>query len=156
MHGGSVGRPLFPHRRDHHTQHSSSTKAMNNALKMIRIGDSESPRHALSNDIALVCLYGKVKCPCSHSQLETLGTLPPLPPWPSSPRPALLRAGSGSRVIIIPTLDSEAPADRCKELCNLFVDLLNGDQLGNRWYCGSNRTRGIVVAACRIFSKCQM
>ena len=49
--------------------------------------------------------------------------------YPSFPRPALpvSCAGSDSRVIIIPTLDSEALGDRCRELCDLFVDLLNGD-----------------------------
>ena len=40
---------------------------------------------------------------------------------------SLSRTGSGSRVIIITTLDSEAPRDRYRELCDLFVDLLNGD-----------------------------
>ena len=40
---------------------------------------------------------------------------------------SLPRAGSGSRVIIITTLESEAPGDRYMELCDLFVDLLNGD-----------------------------
>ena len=39
---------------------------------------------------------------------------------------SLPRAGSGSRVIIIATLDSEAPGDRYRELCDLFIDL-NGD-----------------------------
>ena len=71
----------FPHRRDRTSQHSSSIKSINNALKIIRIGDSESPRRAPSNGIALIRLYDKVKSPCSHSQLETPGTLPPLPPW---------------------------------------------------------------------------
>ena len=41
-------------------------------------------------------------------------------------RSSLLRAGSGSRVIIIATLDSEAPGDLYRELYDLFVDL-NGD-----------------------------
>ena len=45
----------FPHRRDRTSQHSSSIKSINNAPKMIRIGDPESPRHALSNNgIALI------------------------------------------------------------------------------------------------------
>ena len=41
--------------------------------------------------------------------------------------PPVSRAGSDSRVMIIPALDSEAPEDCCRELCDLFVDLLNGD-----------------------------
>ena len=77
----------FPHRYDRTSQHSSSIKSINKALKIIRIGDSESPRRALPNGIALIRLYDKVKSPCSHSQLETPGTLPPLPPWAAATLP---------------------------------------------------------------------
>ena len=73
---------------------------------MIRIGDSESPRHALSNDIALIRLYDKVKSPA------------PIPTWhPSShDQPCLALVA-----IIIPTLDSETPGDRCMELCRATI-----------------------------------
>ena len=116
----------FPHRRDRTSQHSSSIKSINNALKIIRIGDSESPRRALSNCIALTRLYGKVKSPAPHFQRNTWYPPSFAPMGCSHPSSPVSRAGSDSRAIIIPTLDSEALGDRCRELCDLFV-LFNGD-----------------------------
>ena len=92
---------------------------MGDALKMIRIGDSESPCHALSNGIALIRLDDKANSPCSHSQLETLGTLPLSPPSATATLPPT--ASPASRWLIIPTLDSETPGDRCMELCRATI-----------------------------------
>ena len=93
---------------------------------MIRIGDSESPRHALSNGIALIRLYDKVNLPAPIPNSKHLAPSSFTPMGSNHPS-SLPRTGSGSRVIVIITLDSEAPGDRYRELCNLFVNLLNSD-----------------------------